>query len=35
MSRKYKIALMPGDGIGPEQTNATLKVLSAVEEARH
>ena len=33
MSRKYKIALMQGDGIGPEQTNATLKVLSAVEEA--
>jgi 3-isopropylmalate dehydrogenase len=33
MTKRYKIALMPGDGIGPEQTNATLKVLSAVEEA--
>jgi len=32
VSKKYKIALMPGDGIGPEQTSATLKVLAAVEE---
>jgi 3-isopropylmalate dehydrogenase len=32
MPNKYKIALMPGDGIGPEQTSATLKVLAAVEE---
>jgi 3-isopropylmalate dehydrogenase len=33
MKRTYKIALMRGDGIGPEQTEATLKVLSALEEA--
>jgi 3-isopropylmalate dehydrogenase len=32
MTKKYKIALMPGDGIGPEQTSATLRVLSALEE---
>lgn len=32
MGRTYKIALMRGDGIGPEQTEATLKVLSALEE---
>ncbi|MEJ5292721.1 MAG: isocitrate/isopropylmalate dehydrogenase family protein [Candidatus Methanosuratincola sp.] len=32
MTKKYKIAVMPGDGIGPEQTAATLKVLSAVME---
>jgi len=30
--KTYKIALMRGDGIGPEQTEATLKVLSALEE---
>lgn len=30
--RSYKIALMPGDGIGPEITAATRKVLSAVRE---
>ncbi|MFH1327451.1 MAG: isocitrate/isopropylmalate dehydrogenase family protein [Candidatus Bathyarchaeota archaeon] len=30
--KKYKIALIPGDGIGPEQTQATLMVLKAVEE---
>jgi len=29
--KTYKIALMRGDGIGPEQTEATLKVLSALE----
>jgi len=29
--KSYKIALIPGDGIGPEQTNATLKVLEAVQ----
>jgi len=33
MKRTYKIALMRGDGIGPEQTEATLKVLAALEEA--
>jgi 3-isopropylmalate dehydrogenase len=32
MPKNYKIALMRGDGIGPEQTEATLKVLSALEE---
>jgi 3-isopropylmalate dehydrogenase len=30
--KNYKIALMRGDGIGPEQTDATLRVLSALEE---
>jgi 3-isopropylmalate dehydrogenase len=30
--KNYKIALMRGDGIGPEQTAATLKVLSVLEE---
>ncbi|MDR0797442.1 MAG: isocitrate/isopropylmalate dehydrogenase family protein [Nitrososphaerota archaeon] len=29
---EYKIALMPGDGIGPELTEATLKVLNVVQE---
>ena len=28
---EYKIALMPGDGIGPELTEATLKVLEAAQ----
>jgi len=28
----YKVTLLPGDGIGPEQTEATLKVLKAVQE---
>lgn len=28
----YKLALMPGDGIGPELTDATLKVLDAVQD---
>lgn len=28
----YKIALIPGDGIGPELTEATLKVLGAVHK---
>ncbi|MDH5624259.1 MAG: isocitrate/isopropylmalate family dehydrogenase, partial [Candidatus Bathyarchaeota archaeon] len=28
----YKIALIPGDGIGPELTEATLKVLDAVQQ---
>jgi len=32
MTKAYKIALMPGDGIGPEQTNATLEVLAAIEQ---
>lgn len=29
---QYKVALIPGDGIGPEQTEATLRVLEAVED---
>ncbi|MEJ2243003.1 MAG: isocitrate/isopropylmalate dehydrogenase family protein [Candidatus Bathyarchaeota archaeon] len=29
---KYDITLMPGDGIGPELTEATLKVLDAVQK---
>jgi 3-isopropylmalate dehydrogenase len=29
---KYKIALIPGDGVGPELTEATLKVLEAVRK---
>ncbi len=28
----YKIALIPGDGIGPELTEATMKVLDAVQK---
>jgi 3-isopropylmalate dehydrogenase len=30
---KYKISLMPGDGIGPEQTEATIRVFERVKEA--
>lgn len=29
---EYKISLLPGDGIGPELTEATLKVLAVVQE---
>ncbi|MDR2700279.1 MAG: isocitrate/isopropylmalate dehydrogenase family protein [Nitrososphaerota archaeon] len=29
---EYKISLMPGDGIGPELTEATLKILDVVQE---
>ena len=29
---KYKIALLPGDGIGPEVMDATVKVLKALEK---
>ncbi len=28
----YRVAVIPGDGVGPELTEATLKVLEAVEE---
>jgi len=28
----YKVALIPGDGIGPELTDATLRVLNAAQE---
>ena len=30
--KRYVVAVIPGDGIGPEQTEATLKVLEAVSE---
>lgn len=30
--KSYKIALMHGDGIGPELTDATLNVLEAVQK---
>lgn len=29
----YKVALIPGDGIGPELTDTTLRVLEAVQES--
>ena len=29
---EYKISLIPGDGIGPELTEATLKVLDVVQK---
>ena len=29
---EYKISVIPGDGIGPELTEATLKVLDAVKK---
>ena len=28
----YQVAFIPGDGVGPELTGATLKVLDAVQE---
>lgn len=30
--RRYKVALIPGDGIGPELTDATMDVLYSVED---
>jgi 3-isopropylmalate dehydrogenase len=30
--KEYKISVIPGDGIGPELTEATLKILNAVEK---
>jgi len=33
MSRTYRIAVLPGDGVGPEVIDATVKVLDAVQEA--
>lgn len=30
--KKYKIAVLPGDGIGPEVTNAAVKVMDAAAE---
>ena len=29
---EYKISLIQGDGIGPELTEATLKILDAVQQ---
>jgi 3-isopropylmalate dehydrogenase len=29
---EYKISLIPGDGIGPELTEATLKILDAIQQ---
>jgi isopropylmalate/isohomocitrate dehydrogenase-like protein len=33
MSRSYRIAVLPGDGIGPEVTNAALLVLDALQDS--
>ena len=33
MPRKYKIAVLPGDGIGPEVVNEAVRILKACEEA--
>ena len=30
--KRYNICVIPGDGIGPEQTDATLQVLKTVQE---
>ncbi|MEM2422789.1 MAG: isocitrate/isopropylmalate family dehydrogenase, partial [Candidatus Bathyarchaeia archaeon] len=32
VSKKYKIAVLPGDGIGPEVIDAALKVLDAIQQ---
>lgn len=32
MGKNFKIAVLPGDGIGPEVTEAALKVLNAVQK---
>jgi isopropylmalate/isohomocitrate dehydrogenase-like protein len=32
MTKTYKIAVLPGDGIGPELIEATIKVLNAVQQ---
>ncbi len=34
MQGTYKIAVLPGDGIGPEVTAEAVKVLKAVEEVQ-
>jgi 3-isopropylmalate dehydrogenase len=31
MTKKYKVAVLPGDGIGPEVTSEAVKILSATE----
>lgn len=33
MSGTYNIAVLKGDGIGPEVTDATIKVLEAVQDS--
>ena len=33
MSNSYKIAVLPGDGIGPEVTNESVKILKVIGEA--
>ena len=33
MSARYKITVLPGDGIGPEVTHAAMRVLEAAAEA--
>jgi len=35
MSKTYKIAVLKGDGIGPEVTEAAVNVLQAVQEISH
>ncbi|MCP8615254.1 3-isopropylmalate dehydrogenase [Salirhabdus salicampi] len=32
MNKKYKVAVLPGDGIGPEIINEAVKVLSAIKK---
>ena len=32
MTKSYNIAVLKGDGIGPEVTEATIKVLQAIQE---
>jgi len=32
MQSLYRIAVLPGDGIGPEVTTEAVKVLKAIEE---
>ena len=32
MSKSYNIAVLKGDGIGPEVTDASVKVLEAVQD---
>ncbi len=31
MMKRYKIVVLPGDGIGPEIVDATVRVLSTVQ----
>ncbi|MEM3078633.1 MAG: isocitrate/isopropylmalate dehydrogenase family protein [Nitrososphaerales archaeon] len=33
MSKPYRIAVLPGDGIGPEVTDAALRVLDALQDS--